>query len=111
MARDLSYRSVEEKLELGEFTRGVYGGIVGFFRLPTTIRKTIQGQSLLHKMQDSNGKNSLLASGIGLGFGTCTDVLVASQFLLSEELFYTWLATNIASGIYEGVQIAKRFNR
>ena len=110
------YKSVEQKIEenilkplgigLYNLGRGFYSGAVSYFRFPTSIRKMMNDQSFINKMKEEGSFFNFFNHAMGGGIGFITPLFAGSPLLENglfslEDYFYTLLATNVVSGIYE----------
>lgn len=113
---------IEEKIlkpigrEIYDFSKMSYKTIAPIFKIPTTIRKFTNNQ--ISKIKNTG---NLLGAGSGAIGGGFYDIYAIfnmmdylggknkiPDFILSDEtLFYTFIATNIASGIYEWGRLSK----
>lgn len=104
------YESVEQKLVrnikpigrgICNFGEGIYGGIAGYFRLPTSIRKLYNKQNSVSRRISNKQGNNVNAIGTGLGINCPWVIPIFASSEFNENALYIFLATNLASGIYE----------
>ncbi|MEK6829930.1 MAG: hypothetical protein AABY15_07460 [Nanoarchaeota archaeon] len=99
------YKSVEEKVftpigkRLQDFGQAFYGGAAIYFRIPTTVRKIMNVQTITTKNEGDLSNSFVLGGFIGL-ISTPAYIFKNNSFEL-ETLLYSFLATNVISGIYE----------
>jgi len=109
------YQSAEEKYfgkeaSLGKFLRefGIIGSgtVIGMFRLPTTLRKSLNKQTRLQREEFSKDVSRIIGVGSGYIAGAYADVLLA-QYALQEASrknyipAIAWGATNLTSFLFE----------
>jgi len=124
---DKEYKSLEQKLwekaepvrkDISEgfkgFIKGIYGVASVPFRIPTAIRRLVNQESLVFKLDKGSSEESGIVAG----------VLVGSVYMLlgvnqnldylcgGEEGKYIFLAsTNALSGFYESIRYAINYGR
>lgn len=117
----MAYQSWEEKhlgreAPFGKFLReaGIMGAgtVLGMLRLPTTIRKNLNGQTRLQKEKYTKNIGKIVGTGMGYVAGSCADVY-AIQYLFQEASRDNYTpaialgATNLASFVFEFMRYSK----
>ena len=119
------YKSVEKQIEekvlkpVGEeiynFGKAFYGIVAPLFKIPTTVRKFRNNQTIFSKKANEEFKGKML---IGCLSGVATGMIVDSNLFVNivypenknvfaitldnpEYLLYGWLATNATNALYE----------